>query len=326
MTTIQDPPAEAAVPAVAHRGRALGPRPPPAGPAGRRRRVGRRSWWGAAFPAPHSIGLVVFTAFPIIASLVVSFMNWPMLGDAVVRRPRQLRRLFADPVFRTVAQHGAVRGALRAAQPRRVARRSPPGSTPKITGRARLPGAVLHPDHDADRRERRRSGGCSTSPVARSTRPCSRPSGVTRRTSSPTRLGDARRRRDERLAGLRLQHADLLGRARRGAGEPARGRRSSTAPNAWQTFWRIKFPLISPSIFFATTMTLITSFQVFVQPFVLTKGGPGIATETLVHVHLQHGLPDSAARTRVGRRLGAVRHHPRDHGRPVPRTEAVGAL
>jgi multiple sugar transport system permease protein len=49
-----------------------------------------------------------------------------------------------------------------------------------------------------------------------------------------------------------------------------------------QKFFRIKIPMISPAIFFATTMTLITSFQVFVQPFVLTGGGPGNSTSTLV--------------------------------------------
>jgi multiple sugar transport system permease protein len=52
--------------------------------------------------------------------------------------------------------------------------------------------------------------------------------------------------------------------------------------NAWTIFWRIKLKLISPSIFFATMMTLITSFQVFAQPFILTKGGPGSATSTIV--------------------------------------------
>ncbi|WP_427170587.1 carbohydrate ABC transporter permease [Arthrobacter sp. 92] len=47
-------------------------------------------------------------------------------------------------------------------------------------------------------------------------------------------------------------------------------------------FFRIKLPLISPAIFFGATMTLITSFQVFAQPFVLTAGGPGNSTTTLV--------------------------------------------
>jgi multiple sugar transport system permease protein len=49
-----------------------------------------------------------------------------------------------------------------------------------------------------------------------------------------------------------------------------------------QQFWRVTLPMITPSIFFATTLTLITSFQVFAQPFLLTKGGPGNATATMV--------------------------------------------
>ncbi|KQQ05456.1 MULTISPECIES: carbohydrate ABC transporter permease [unclassified Rathayibacter] len=51
---------------------------------------------------------------------------------------------------------------------------------------------------------------------------------------------------------------------------------------AFRRFFSIKMPLMSPSIFFAATMTLITSFQVFAQPFVLTNGGPGSSTTTMV--------------------------------------------
>jgi multiple sugar transport system permease protein len=49
-----------------------------------------------------------------------------------------------------------------------------------------------------------------------------------------------------------------------------------------QQFFKIKIPIISPAIFFGATMTIITSFQVFVQPFVLTAGGPGNSTTSLV--------------------------------------------
>jgi len=46
--------------------------------------------------------------------------------------------------------------------------------------------------------------------------------------------------------------------------------------------WGIMLPMISPAIFFATIMTIITSLQVFVQPQLLTGGGPGNATMPLV--------------------------------------------
>jgi multiple sugar transport system permease protein len=47
-------------------------------------------------------------------------------------------------------------------------------------------------------------------------------------------------------------------------------------------FFKVTLPLLSPLVFFGTMMTLITSFQVFVQSFVLTNGGPGDSSTTLV--------------------------------------------
>ncbi|WP_214409202.1 carbohydrate ABC transporter permease [Sphaerisporangium fuscum] len=44
----------------------------------------------------------------------------------------------------------------------------------------------------------------------------------------------------------------------------------------------VQLPLISPALFFAATMTMINALQVFTQPYILTAGGPGSATETLV--------------------------------------------
>ncbi|MBB1511219.1 sugar ABC transporter permease [Tessaracoccus sp. MC1627] len=52
--------------------------------------------------------------------------------------------------------------------------------------------------------------------------------------------------------------------------------------NAWNRFWRVTFPMLSPSLFFCSVMTVIGGFKVFAQPYVLTLGGPGNATNTLV--------------------------------------------
>jgi ABC-type sugar transport systems, permease components len=51
--------------------------------------------------------------------------------------------------------------------------------------------------------------------------------------------------------------------------------------SAWDRFWKIRLPLISPTIFFGTVMTAITSLQVFDQIYVITRGGPGSSTATL---------------------------------------------
>lgn len=50
-------------------------------------------------------------------------------------------------------------------------------------------------------------------------------------------------------------------------------------------FFRVVFPMLSPTIFFCTIMTVIGAFKVFAQPYALTGGGPGNATNTLV-LHL----------------------------------------
>jgi len=46
--------------------------------------------------------------------------------------------------------------------------------------------------------------------------------------------------------------------------------------------WQVIIPLISPAIFFAAVMTIISSMQVFAQPQLLTGGGPGTSTVPLV--------------------------------------------
>jgi multiple sugar transport system permease protein len=59
---------------------------------------------------------------------------------------------------------------------------------------------------------------------------------------------------------------------------------------AWQQFWRIKLPLISPSLFFGTVLTAINSLQTFDQVYALTHGGPGSATTTLGYAIYSQGF------------------------------------
>lgn len=58
----------------------------------------------------------------------------------------------------------------------------------------------------------------------------------------------------------------------------------------WARLTRITLPLLTPSIFFASVMTLISSLQVFAQPFILTGGGPGSSTTTIVYYLYQYGF------------------------------------
>ncbi|MDB4897768.1 MAG: ABC-type sugar transport system, permease component [Firmicutes bacterium] len=51
----------------------------------------------------------------------------------------------------------------------------------------------------------------------------------------------------------------------------------------WQQFWRITFPLLSPTTLFVATLSLINAFKTMDQIFVMTGGGPENATQTLLY-------------------------------------------
>jgi multiple sugar transport system permease protein len=51
---------------------------------------------------------------------------------------------------------------------------------------------------------------------------------------------------------------------------------------ALQRFWYITIPMLSPTLFFATVVTFIGAFQIFEPMFIITQGGPGDATLSIV--------------------------------------------
>jgi multiple sugar transport system permease protein len=58
----------------------------------------------------------------------------------------------------------------------------------------------------------------------------------------------------------------------------------------WRALFRVKIPLISPTILFATVVAMINAMQLFDQPFIMTKGGPGTATTTATISMYQTGF------------------------------------
>jgi multiple sugar transport system permease protein len=54
--------------------------------------------------------------------------------------------------------------------------------------------------------------------------------------------------------------------------------------NTWQKFRKITIPLLSPTIFFVVVISLISHFQMFDQANIMTGGGPGNATRSIVMV------------------------------------------
>ncbi len=55
-------------------------------------------------------------------------------------------------------------------------------------------------------------------------------------------------------------------------------------------FFKITFPMISPSLFFLTLMNMIGAFKVFETVAVMTQGGPVNSTNTLVYDIYQYGF------------------------------------
>jgi ABC-type sugar transport system permease subunit len=53
--------------------------------------------------------------------------------------------------------------------------------------------------------------------------------------------------------------------------------------NHFQSFMRITLPLLQPIIIFSAIITTIAGLQRFSEPFLLTGGGPGYATTTMVY-------------------------------------------
>jgi len=52
--------------------------------------------------------------------------------------------------------------------------------------------------------------------------------------------------------------------------------------SGWHEFWNITVPLLKPTMLFVCVMTMLSSFQVFVPFQVMTNGGPGEQTTTLL--------------------------------------------
>lgn len=72
------------------------------------------------------------------------------------------------------------------------------------------------------------------------------------------------------LAGLQLISQDLYEAAALDGASP------------WQAFWRVTLPIIKPTILVALLFRTIDGVRIFDLPRVLTNGGPGKSTETLV--------------------------------------------
>lgn len=60
--------------------------------------------------------------------------------------------------------------------------------------------------------------------------------------------------------------------------------------NRWEQFLHVTWPSLAATTFFVMIMSLIGSFQVFGEVYIMTQGGPGGATTTLVYLIYKHAF------------------------------------
>lgn len=60
--------------------------------------------------------------------------------------------------------------------------------------------------------------------------------------------------------------------------------------NGWQKFCNVTWPMLSPTTFMVTILSIISSFQVFDIISVMTEGGPGRSTNVLVYRIYEEGF------------------------------------
>ncbi|WP_220729859.1 carbohydrate ABC transporter permease [Streptomyces radicis] len=250
--------------------------------AARRSRARARDGWAAlGFLSPMVIGFGLFMVYPLIASIVVSLYDWPVFGERTFVGLDNYRSLLDASTFWTVLRNTLVFVLAYVPANIAISLGLAVWISPRIRGRGLYRALFFLP--------------AVTPLVANAVvwQVIFSPGGFAASTWSSVTGGEAPNFLGSSTwamavvvmlslwqgigynllifsAGLDALPEDVMEAATLdGAGTVRR-------------FWSIVLPLLSPSLFFALVMTLISSFQVFAQPFVLTGGGPGDATETLV--------------------------------------------
>jgi ABC-type sugar transport system permease subunit len=58
----------------------------------------------------------------------------------------------------------------------------------------------------------------------------------------------------------------------------------------WRQIWHVAVPAVRPVIYFVLTISIISSMQLFTQPFIMTNGGPLDATLSIVQLLYRHAF------------------------------------
>ena len=255
--------------------------PPGSAPAGRRSALRRDGRYAGIFLGPSLAGLALFTLVPTAMALGISLFDWPVFGERKFLGGGNYSQLLNDPVFRRVVLNTALFVVLYVPLNVVISLGLAVWIGPKIKGRQAFRVLFFIP--------------VMTPMVANVMvwRLLFQPGGLLDTgldswfgIDAPNFLGSSSWAMPAIVAmsvwqgfGYNfLVFSAALDQVPQSQLESAQ----IDGAGAFQRFRYITWPMITPSIFFATTMTLITSFQVFAQPYILTQGGPGVSTQTIV--------------------------------------------
>jgi multiple sugar transport system permease protein len=251
----------------------------PALRVGRRLRDDRRH--ALIFLGPSVLGLALFTLFPTVMALVMSLFNWPVFGDRTFLGLGNYARLLGDPIFRQVVLNTCLFVVLYVPLNLVVSLGLAAWVSPKIKGRSAfrilffIPVMAPIVANAMVWRLMYQPGGLLDS-VSQSVFGVATPSFLA--SSATAMLAIVAMSVWQGFGYNFLVFSTAIDQVPQEQLEAA----AIDGASGLQRFRHVTLPMITPSIFFATTLTLITSFQVFAQPFLLTQGGPGNATQTLV--------------------------------------------
>jgi len=245
-------------------------------PRGERRWVKRETLAGYAFVSPWIIGMVVFYIGPMVASLIYSFTNYPIIGSPSWTGISNYRTLVTDPEFTAALRvtlvytvgavliYVVVALALAA-----LCNPNLPGvgvvrtiiflpSLVPVFAMALMWGVVFNTGFGVANGVLHSLGIAQQGFFNSTSQALPLAIGMTLWTIGPAFLVF--------LAGLQsipqhLYEAILVDGA-----------------SAWNRFWHVTLPMLSPIILFNLVIGIITSFQAFDLDWALTSGGPGNST------------------------------------------------
>jgi multiple sugar transport system permease protein len=233
------------------------------------------------FASPALVGLALFTIVPVGLSIVMSFFDWPTFGERTFNGGANYLRLFADPNFVPALRNSLVFTVLYVPLSVIFSLLLAIGLGPRIRGRGALRVLFFIP---------------VVTPMVANVlvwKMLLQPQGLFNGLAQtwfgmelPNFLADKNWAMImvvvmsvwQGIGYNMLIFSAALEQLPESVMEAAR----IDGAAGLRMTWSIMIPMISPAIFFATIMTMITSLQVFVQPQLLTGGGPGNSTLPLV--------------------------------------------